>query len=51
MLGYSDRCIKIKWRKYVGKVYTNFLGLDVPEHGAECKYFAAISIDSLMIYI
>ena len=50
MVGYSDRYIKTKCRKYVAKAYTNFLGLDVPEDGAECKYFLAISIDSLMIY-
>lgn len=50
MVGYSDRYIKTKCRKYVAKAYTNFLGLDVPEDGAECKPFRVIFIYSLLAY-
>ena len=48
---YGDRYIKIKTRTHRDKIYTNFQGLDIPEDGAECKYFTTISIDSLIIYI
>ena len=41
---FGDRYIKTKIRKYVDKVYTNFDGLNVPEHDI------IISIDSLLVY-
>ena len=35
---------------YDVKVYINFHGLNVPEDSVECKSFAIISIDSLLVY-
>ena len=32
-----------------GDKATNFRGLNVPEDGVECEYFAIISIDSLLV--
>ena len=46
----DDRCIKTKIRTYSDKVYTNFLGLNVPEDDVECESFKVISIDSLLVY-
>ena len=37
-------------RTYSDKVYTNFLGLNVPEDDIECESFTVISIDSLHVY-
>ena len=47
---YDDRYIKTKITAYDGKLYTSFRGLNVPEDGVECEYFAIISIDSLLVY-
>ena len=49
MLVYDDRFIKTKTQTY-GKAYTNIRGLNVPEDGVECKSFAFISTDSLLVY-
>ena len=45
----DDRYIKTKIRTYRNKVYTNFHGLNVPEHNIECESFTVISIDSLLV--
>ena len=47
---YDDRYIKNKIRTYGDKVYTNFQGLDVTEHGVGCKSFTFISVDLLLVY-
>ena len=47
---YGDRYIKTKIGTNGDKVYTNFCGLNVPEDGVECKSFAVIYIDSLLVY-
>ena len=36
---YDDRCIRIKKRKYFGKVCTNFRGVNVPEDGVQCEFY------------
>ena len=47
---YNHRYIKIKIRTYVDKVYTNFLGLNVPEDDIECESFPVTSFDSLRLH-
>ena len=47
---HGNRYIKIKIRTYGEKVYTNFLGLNVPEDDIECESFTVVSIDSLLVY-
>ena len=47
---HGQRHIKTKTRKYGGKVYTNFRGLNVPEDDIKCGSFTIISIDSLLVY-
>ena len=47
---YDDRYIKTKVGTYSYKVYTNFLGLNVPEKDIECQSFTVTSIDSLLVY-
>ena len=47
---YDDRYIKTKIKTYGHKVYTDFHGLNVPEHGVECESFIIISTDSLFVY-
>ena len=47
---YDDRYIKSKIRTYGYEIYTNFPGLNVPEHDIECECFTVISIDSLLLY-
>ena len=47
---YDDIYIRTKIRMYDVKVYINFHGLNVPEDSVECKSFAIISIDSLLVY-
>ena len=37
-------------RTFGDKVYTNFLGLNVPENDIQCESFTVISIDSLLVY-
>ena len=39
-----------KIRTYGNKVYTNFLGLNVPEDDLECESFIVISIDFLVVH-
>ena len=46
---FDDKYIKTKIRT-CGRVYTNFLGLNVLEDGVECEYFTVIFIDSLLVY-
>ena len=43
---------KTIWTKIedLKKVYTNFCGLNVPEHGVECESFTIISTNSLLVY-
>ena len=48
-LPIHDRYIKTKIRTYGDEVYANFRGLNVPEDDKECKSFALISIDSLIV--
>ena len=40
--------MKTKIRTFGDKVYTNFRGLDVPEHDIECESFTVISILSIL---
>ena len=47
---YDDRYIKTKVGTYSEKVYTNFLGLNVPEEDIECQSSTVNSIDSLLVY-
>ena len=47
---YDDRYIKAKIRTYRDKVYSNFHGLILPEDDIEYEFFAAISIDSLLVH-
>ena len=47
---YDDRYVKTKIWTNGDKFYTNFCGLSVPEDGVECKCFAVICIDSLLVY-
>ena len=47
---YHDRYINTKIRTYGNKVYTNFLGLNVPEDDLECESFIVISIDFLVVH-
>ena len=47
---YDDIYIRTKIRMYDVKVYINFHGLNVPGDSVECKSFAIISIDSLLVY-
>ena len=49
-MDYDDRHTKTKIRTYGDKVYTNFCGLNVLEDDIECKSFAVIYIDSLLVY-
>ena len=42
--------IKTTIRIYGDKVFTNFLGLNLPEDYIECESFTVISIDSLLVY-
>ena len=42
--------MKTRIETYGDKVYTNFRGLNVPEHDAECNSFSVICIDSLLVY-
>ena len=42
LLVYDDRYIKTKIRTYSDKVYTNFRGLNVPEHDIKYKSFKVI---------
>ena len=42
--------ITFKIRAYGDKVFSNFQELNVPEDIVECKSFAIISIDSLLVY-
>ena len=44
---YDDKYIKTTIRTFGDKVYTNFRGLNLPEH-LECESFTVISIDSLL---
>ena len=46
----NDKYIKTKMRTFGDKVYTNFLGLNVPENDIQCESFTVISIDSLLVY-
>ena len=39
-----------KTRIYVGKVYTNFCGLNVPEDDIKYQSFTVISIDFLLFW-
>ena len=41
---------KNKTRTYGDKVCTNFIGLNIPEDGADCESFTVISIDSSLVY-
>ena len=51
MLSQSDdRYIKTKTITYGNKVYTNFLGLIIPENDIEFGSFTFISIDCLLVY-
>ena len=47
---YHDRSIITKIRTCGDKVYTNFLGLYVPEDDIECESFTVISFDFLVVY-
>ena len=47
---YDDRYIETKIRRYSNKLYTYFRGLNVLEDDIECKSFAVISIDFLLVY-
>ena len=47
---YHDRYMNTKIRTYGNKVYTNFLGLNVPEDDLECESFIVISIDFLVVH-
>ena len=46
---YDDRYIKTKSKRFNDKVYTNFLGLNVPEDDIEFESFTVISIDSFLV--
>ena len=46
LLVYYNRSVTI-WTRTYGKVCANFRGLNVPEDGVECKFFAIICIESL----
>ena len=46
----DDTYIKTKTWPYGDKAYNTFPGLNVPEDDVEYKYFAGISIDSLLLY-
>ena len=46
----DDRYIKTKAITYGNKVYTNFLGLNIPENDIEFGSFTFISIDCLLVY-
>ena len=46
---YDDRYIKTKLKRFNDKVYTNFLGLNVPEDDIEFESFTVISIDSFLV--
>ena len=43
---YYDRYIETEIRIYDDKIYTNCLGLNVPEDDIKCESFTIISIDS-----
>ena len=47
---YDGTYINIKTIMYCDNVYTNFLCLNVLEDGVECKSFAVMSVDSLLVY-
>ena len=47
---YDNRYKKPTIRTYGDKVFTNFHGLNVPEHDIECESFTVISVDSLLVY-
>ena len=47
---YDDRYIRNKIRTSGGKVYNDFLSLNVSEDNIECWYFIAISVGSLLVY-
>ena len=47
---YDYEYLKNKIRTYDNKVYINFPGLNLPGDDIECKYFAAISFNSLCFY-
>lgn len=46
---YDTKYIKTIKRTYRGKIYTNFLGLNVPEDGAKFKSFKINSVDSSLV--
>ena len=46
---YDNRYIKTKITTYGNKIYTNFLGLNVPKDDTECESFTVITIDSLLV--
>ena len=46
----DDRYIKVRLRTCSDKVYSNFLGLNVPEGDVECESFTVIFIDYLLVY-
>ena len=45
----DNRYIKTEIRTCGDKVYTNFLGLNVPEDDIEYEYFTFISLDFLLV--
>ena len=47
--GYDNRYIKTKIRKYSGKVYNDFRGLNMPDDDTKFESFTIISIDFLLV--
>ena len=47
---YHNRCRNITIRTYGDKVYTNFVGLNVPEDVIKCHSVTIISVDFLFIF-
>ena len=45
---YDDRYIKTKIGSFVGKVYTNFRGLNPPQDDIKIQSFIVVSTDSLL---
>ena len=48
--GYDNRYIKTKIRKYSGKVYNDFRGLNMPDDDTKFESFTIISIDFLLVW-
>ena len=48
--GYDNKYIKTKIRKYSGKVYNDFRGLNMPDDDTKFESFTIISIDFLLVW-